>query len=122
MIFDVTAKWWTLEIRPERPLRRREQRLLATMLGVELEACVGEDGGLWDPWWHDWPGPSDEVLIQDFVRRLGIPCRVRAAPSGRDCGGVCRGYPDVPCTLGDAGSCDPVFCDADWIRIDPRAT
>jgi hypothetical protein len=121
------AKWWSVEVRPERRLRPREVRWLASQ--HELEgAAVGQDGIVCDQWWNSWPGTRDSWSLLDIIRRLGVPALVRVAPFGRDCPGAdcpnaCREFDaSHRCIIGSAFSADPVWTKADWKRVDPRGT
>lgn len=102
------AKWWAVELRFYRPLRRREVRAIVQAIP---EGHVGVDGAVWGRWWNSWPGRDDDALLLQVVRRLRIPAVVRAAPYGRDCS-----EPEL-CRVGSSFSCDPVFTPNDWILL-----
>lgn len=135
------AKYWAVEVRFARRLTRAEIRRLRTeqpfalYLNAEgrvewLDAHVGEDGIIIDDWYDHWPCEWDNEYLVTSLRPIGIPCRVRAAPYGRDCMGrgacslISDGDPDCPpwCEIGDARSCEPVFTDADWHHLDFNST
>lgn len=134
------AKYWAVEVRFARRLTREEIRRLRSdqPFGLYLDAGgrvewldahVGEDGIVTDDWFNHWPSEWDNETLVTALRPLGIPCRVRAAPSGRDCAGPGRcsrhhewdGVPER-CELGRADSCDPIFTDADWQYLDFYST
>lgn len=135
------AKYWAVEVRFARRLTRAEIRRLRAERPFGLcldaegrvgwtDAHVGEDGIVTDDWFDHWPCEWDNETLVSALRPLGIPCRVRAAPNGRDCAGrgacshISDGDPDCPpwCEIGAACSCEPVFTDADWQYIDFNST
>ena len=128
------VKYWSVEIRFDRRLTRSEVRRLAGHLGADMDldgVAIGEDGVVSDHWPHDWPGANADASLVGALRRFGMPCRVCAAPAGRDCAGrwvcpeVCADptcCPSPRCTLGGCGACAPVFTEQDWQRLDFAAT
>lgn len=120
------AKWWTVEIRFDRPLTRAEVRQITRSFEGYRNGDAGVDGAFWRQWWNSYPGTDDEGYVRAAMRRVGVPGCMRAAPYGRDCAGAptCAAvdYPGCPvatCEIGRPESCDPVFTDADWIAVDP---
>lgn len=124
------VKYWFLEVRYRRRLTRSEVRNLCDYLPVDVDGqsvIVGEDGVVSNHWPDDWCNAWTNVPLAQALKRLNIPCRVRAAPAGRDCAGrgVCDAVcldptccPSPRCEVGGCGSCDPVFTEADWQHLD----
>lgn len=69
-------KWWGVELRFTRPLRRREVRVLSRS-SIADYAQVGTDGVIWDPWYNSYPGPWDTYWLIRLIRRVKVPARVR---------------------------------------------
>lgn len=121
-------KWWAVEVRFDRPLVRREVRVLTDVFGGWRMGEFGRDGAVWSQWWNSFPGPGDAWLLLDAMRRVDVPGVVRAAPFGRDCPG--GAWPACPlsyaddsghrCVVGADGSPAPVFRPEDWIAVDFR--
>lgn len=127
-------KYWSVEVRFVRRLTASEVRRLAAYLAADMDldgVHVGEDGVVSDHWPHDWASDWTNVPLAQALKRLGVPCKVRAAPSGRDClgrgacpSGLCHDVaccPEPRCELGSCGGCDPVFTEQDWQHLDFRA-
>lgn len=124
-------KWWAVEARFDRPLTRREVRVLERAYGSWASplygAFFGADGMVWNQWWNKWPSASEDgANLLAAMQRVGVPGVVRAAPFGRDCPGgeACPiwHYHDPPsrfCRVGANHSGSPVFRDADWIAVFP---
>jgi len=129
-----TQKYWSVEVRFSRRLTHAEVRNLVAYIGSDMDldgVTIGEDGLISDHWPNDWACDWTNVPLAQSLKRLNIPCRVRAAPAGRDCGGrgvcpsgICEDVvccPESRCKLGACGSCDPVFTDDDWQHLDFQA-
>lgn len=71
-------KWWTIELRFARVLRRREWRIL------QADDCLwgvptGRDGAH-GTWASKWPGQEDVEWVLRLLLRIGVEAWVRAAP------------------------------------------
>lgn len=117
-------KWWCVEIRFDRPLKKGTIRLLSDAFRCEEyrgQRHVGTDGALLNQWYNSFPGGADAAVIFAIVRRVGAAARVRAAPYGRDCPnhpGCVEDPEEPPPEVGSSEcSCNPHFTDADWLRV-----
>lgn len=81
-------KWWVLELRFERPLKKKEIRFLSDVFRAAeypSQRHVGVDGAVLGQWYNSFPGGGDAAVVLDAVRTVGANAQVRAAPYGRDC-------------------------------------
>lgn len=131
----VPQKYWSVEVLFDRPLTRRKLRRFTLYLSAEMDLDtikIYPTGITSNHWPHDWAGAWTNFDLAHALKRLGVSCRVRAAPAGRDCAGrnactsgICDDVTCCPaphCELGGCGSCDPVFTEADWQHLDFKAT
>ncbi len=113
-------KWWAVQLRFDRPLSTRQLRLLTDLNGNG--GHVDRDGADWDQWDHDWAEPDDdsETELLELLKRIDVPCRRRAAPTGWQCPcyQACSFEKDK-CEPGRG--CDPDWSDVPWIPFDPRS-
>lgn len=119
-MFYIEAKWWVVEIKFERPLKRKEVRVLRR-LQTEGTGSIGVDGVIFDQYPEKFPGEYATNQIRTVLSKIKAEAKIRLAPFGRDCPGSnrCSCCPEgrEECDLGNSLSCQPILTDSDWKKV-----